>query len=63
MINHWVTPAFAQVGELANSAAVLNQRIADCQEERGLTPNIIGVDFFSRRGDAIAVVEVLNGLQ
>ena len=62
MINHWVTPAVAETGAIVNSAQVLNQRIALCQEERGSVPNIIGVDFYDQ-GDALAVVAALNGVQ
>ena len=62
MINHWVTPALAQAADSANSASVLNQRIADCREERGLTPNILGIDFYAR-GDTLDVVAALNGLR
>ena len=62
MVNHWVTPALAEAGGLANSAAVLNERIAECREQRGLTPNIIGIDFYTQ-GDVLAVVSALNGLR
>ena len=61
IINHWVTPAFAGAGAVANSAETLNGRVADCLETRGLTPNIIGVDFYSI-GEAVAVARALNGL-
>ena len=61
MINHWVTPAFAGTGAVANSAETLNRRVAECLETRGLTPNIIGVDFYGI-GDAVAVAGALNGL-
>ena len=62
MINHWVTPASAEAGITANSAEVLNRRVAACQEERGLRPNIIGVDFYAQ-GDALQVVAELNGVR
>ena len=62
MVNHWVTPALAQTADLANSSEILKKRIADCQEERGMTPNIIGIDFYAR-GDALAVVAAHNGVQ
>ena len=62
MVNHWVTPALAEAGSVANSAPVLNERIAACREERGLSPNIIGVDFYAR-GDALAVVDSINGVR
>ena len=62
MVNHWVTPALAEVGSVANSARVVNDRIATCREERGLSPNIIGVDFYAS-GDALAVVDSINGVR
>ena len=62
MVNHWVTPALAEAGSVANSARVLNERIAACREERGLSPNIIGVDFYAS-GDALAVVDSINGVR
>ena len=62
MVNHWVTPALAEAGAVANSAQVLNERLAACREERGLFPNIIGVDFYAS-GDALAVVDSINGVR
>ena len=62
MVNHWVTPALAEAGSVANSAQVLNERIAACLEERGLSPNIIGVDFYAS-GDALSVVDSINGVR
>ena len=62
MVNHWVTPALAEAGSVANSTRVLNERIAACAEERGLSPNIIGVDFYAS-GDALAVVDSINGVR
>ncbi len=62
MINHWVTPALAEAGTLANSAEVLNKRISACRQERGLLPNVLAVDFYAR-GDALTVVAALNGVQ
>ena len=62
MVNHWVTPALAEAGAMANTAQVLNERIAGCREERGLPPNIIAVDFYAQ-GDALAVVDSLNGVR
>ena len=62
MVNHWVTPALAEAGSAANTARVLNERIAACREERGLSPNIIGVDFYAG-GDAVAVVDSINGVR
>ena len=46
----------------ANTAETLNRRIAQCREERGRPPNIVGVDFYAR-GDALSVVAELNGVR
>lgn len=62
MINHWITPASAGAADTANTADTLNRRIAQCREERGRSPNIVGVDFYAR-GDALSVVAALNGVQ
>ena len=62
MINHWVTPAAATAADSANTADALNRRIAACRQERARPPNIIGIDFYAR-GDTLAVVNTLNGVQ
>ena len=61
MINHWVTPPLARAGIQANSAEVLLERLKVCQEARGLSPNILAVDFYAR-GETLAVVADLNGV-
>ena len=61
MINHWITPALSEAGAAANSAAVLEKRLAECREERGLVPNILAVDFYAQ-GDALSVAAKLNGV-
>ena len=61
MINHWLTPALAETGAVANSAEVLEKRIANCRQGRGLVPNILAFDFYVQ-GDALAVAEKLNGV-
>ncbi len=62
MINHWVTPALAEAGARANSAEFLRDRIRVCQKLRGVSPNILAVDFYTR-GDTLAEVEDLNGVR
>jgi hypothetical protein len=57
--NHWVTPASAQASRTANTASVLGERVARCQAERGLLPNLVAVDFYER-GDLFGVVDALN---
>jgi len=59
MINHWVTPALAEAGSQANSAESLLERIEVCQETRGMSPNILAVDFYNR-GDTLEIVKDLN---
>ena len=53
MINHWVTPPLAQAGARANSVEVILERLKVCQEVRGMLPNILAVDFYTR-GDTLA---------
>lgn len=62
MINHWVTPPLATAGDRANSAEVLLDRLEVCKQVRGMSPNILAVDF-SMRGDAIEIVARLNGVR
>ena len=61
IINRWVTPALSEAAAIANSAAVLEDRLAQCREETGLVPNILAVDFYAQ-GDVLSVVAELNGL-
>jgi hypothetical protein len=61
LINHWVTvsPPNPATGADANSQAVLNKRVEQCLNERGLAPNIIAADF-AERGDLLSATEALN---
>jgi hypothetical protein len=61
LINHWLSPVSPSKADIANSRPVLEARLEDCDRERGLFPNMIAVDF-SDRGDTLAVVDELNGL-
>jgi hypothetical protein len=40
---------------------VIEQRLTDCEETRGLFPNLIAVDY-SDRGDLLDVVDDINGV-
>lgn len=62
-LNHWVQriapdPADAAV---VNAYDFLLDRARRCQDERGLLPNFVAVNFYSI-GDLFAVVDTLNGL-
>lgn len=54
LINHWVgrSPPDPQVAKQANAAAVLQARLQQCLDERGLTPNVIAADF-ATTGDVV----------
>ncbi len=63
LMNHWVTTpptSRPRDAKLVNTREVLMGRIEQCETERGLTPNIIAVDFY-RTGDLVEVVAELNG--
>ena len=59
LVNHWVNPVSPVNAEAANEASVLLERVEQCENERGMRPNLIAVDFYER-GDLFAVVDQLN---
>lgn len=61
LINHWLSPASPTSADEANSRPVIEQRLTDCDEERGLFPNLIAVDY-SDRGELLDVVDDINGV-
>lgn len=64
-INHWIetTPTpLPSNAKIVNAMDVLMPRALRCQEERGMLPNIIAVDFY-KSGDLFAVVDSLNGVR
>jgi hypothetical protein len=65
LINHWIettpTPRPSNA-EIVNRKDFLLTRARQCQEERGMLPNIVAVDF-AMTGDVVGVVAELNGLQ
>lgn len=64
LMNHWVTtPPTSRPRDaaLVNTRQALMERVEQCRTERGMTPNIIAVDFY-RAGDLVGVVAELNGV-
>ncbi len=62
LMNHWVTtPPTSRPSDaaLVNTREVLSKRVEQCRSERGMTPNIIAVDFY-REGDLVEFVAELN---
>ena len=63
LVNHWIEDVAPspEDAELLNAREVLLPRLRECATERGLTPNLVAVNF-SRSGDLLAVVDELNGV-
>ncbi|MEN9644150.1 MAG: hypothetical protein RL238_819 [Actinomycetota bacterium] len=61
LLNHWVSasPPDPSLAGKANARAVFAQRVTQCRRDRGLTPNVIAVDF-SSRGDVVGVANDLT---
>jgi hypothetical protein len=63
LMNHWIeklTPSVADA-EVVNKYDVLLKRALLCEEKRGMIPNLVAVNFYSR-GDLLRVVDALNGV-
>jgi len=63
LMNHWIeklTPSPSDADEV-NQYDLLLKRALLCQNSRGMIPNLVAVNFYSR-GDILRVVETLNGL-
>jgi hypothetical protein len=62
LINHWITDKRREVSNATkvNARDVLLPRVQQCEEERGLFPTFVAVDFYDR-GDLFGVVNTLNG--
>jgi len=64
LINHWIetTPApMPSNAQVVNQKDVIVKRARQCRRERGMTPNIVAVDF-AGIGDVVGAVRELNGL-
>lgn len=63
LVNHWIDDwrRVPQNSALVNARAVLLPRLRQCEDERGLLPNFVAVDYYDR-GDLLAVVDELNGV-
>lgn len=62
-MNHWIeklTPSVADA-EAVNKYDVLLKRALLCQEKRGMIPNLVAVNFYSK-GSLFRVVDFLNGV-
>jgi hypothetical protein len=64
-MNHWIetTPApRPSNAQIVNAYDALLGRARACEQERGMMPTIIAVDFY-RTGDLFRVVNELNGVE
>jgi hypothetical protein len=62
LINHWIAyspPDPGRAGTDVNSTAVLNRRIEQCINDRGVLPTVLAVDF-AERGNLVKVVADYN---
>jgi hypothetical protein len=64
LINHWIDTSPAprpSNADRVNAREPLLRRARTCEAQRGLTANVLAVDFY-RRGDLFEVVDELNGV-
>ncbi len=63
LVNHWIEDISPnpQDAELLNAREVLLPRLRECAAARGLTPNLVAVNFY-RSGDLFAVIDEINGV-
>jgi Short repeat of unknown function (DUF308) len=63
LVNHWTNNFTARVSDArkANSAEVLGGHLQACEDERGLLPNYVAVNFYDQ-GDLFDVVDEINGI-
>jgi hypothetical protein len=59
LLNHWVTPASRSGSITVNQFDFLDERARRCQDERGLLPNLVAIDFVNE-GALYSVVDQLN---
>lgn len=64
LINNWLNHFDAIVTDAArvNAYNSLYPRMVKCQRERGMIPNFVAVNYYSR-GDLFKVVDALNGVK
>jgi hypothetical protein len=65
LLNHWIetTPLpLPSNAVMVNAHDFLLSRARQCQEERGMLPNLIAVDFY-KTGDLFEAVKTLNGIK
>jgi hypothetical protein len=65
LMNHWIetTPApLPSNAKIVNAYDFLLKRARACKRARGMTPNLIAVDFY-RTGDLFKVVRTMNGIK
>jgi hypothetical protein len=63
LVNHWLSgfENLVSAAQQVNVAEVLGERVQQCQRERGMLPNFVGVNFYDI-GDTADVVDDLNGV-
>ncbi len=63
LVNHWIEDITPSPGDAAvlNARDVLLPRLRECAAERGLTPNLVAVNFYLE-GDLFEVIDELNGV-
>lgn len=64
LVNHWLSgfDSIVSAAEQVNAVEVLGERVEQCQQERGMLPNYVGVNFYDI-GDVADVVDALNGVR
>jgi hypothetical protein len=63
LVNHWLSGFgnLVTAAQTVNVVEVLGERVERCEEERGLRPTFVGVNFYDI-GDVATVVDDLNGV-
>jgi hypothetical protein len=63
LVNHWLSgfDSIVTAAQQVNVADVLGERVSQCQRERGMLPNFVGVNYYDI-GDVVDVVDDLNGV-
>ncbi len=63
LLNHWLSGFgnLVSAAEQVNTETVLGERAQRCQQERGMRPTFVGVNYYNI-GDVVAVVDDLNGV-